>query len=166
MLCLGPFYHLIEPADRERAANELVRVLKPTRPAFIAFMPVYTFLRRTLALQDERRHLAQPEFVSRLMDEGVFLNDVPNRFNAGYGVRPPEVAPFMEKYGLATVELLADTGFAGPYAEQLAELAASDPQAYQTVLGIIVKTANDPSLLGTSVHLLYIGEKKDDFKAV
>lgn len=160
VLCLGPFYHLTEPTDRERAASELVRVLKPNSAAFVAFMPIYSFLRRTLALKDERHHLAQPEFVSHLLNDGVFLNDVPNRFNAGYAVRPHEVAPFLEKHGLTTLDLLADTGFAAPQAEHLAELAESDPQAYQTAMEIIISTANDPSILGASVHLLYVGKKK------
>ncbi len=159
VLCLGPFYHLVDPVDRERAATELVRVLKPRGMAFIAFMPLYTFLRRTLALKDERQHLAQPDFVARLMNEGVFLNDVPDRFNAGYGVRPQEVAPFLERHGLKTIELLADTGFAAPHAQHLAELAESDPQAYVGAMDIIISTANDPSILGASIHLLYVGQK-------
>ena len=29
VICLGPFYHLPEHDDRERAASELVRVLRP-----------------------------------------------------------------------------------------------------------------------------------------
>jgi len=159
VLCLGPFYHLIEPADRERAVSELVRVLKPNGIAFVAFMPIYSFLRRTLALKDERQHLAQPAFVSRLMNEGVFLNDVSGRFNAGYGVRPNEVAPFMEQHGLRTMELLADTGFVAAHTEQLAELRESDPMAYEMVMEIIVNTAGDSSLLGASIHLLYVGRK-------
>ncbi len=159
VLCLGPFYHLIEPADRERAISELVRVLKPNGIAFVAFMPIYSFLRRTLALRGERHHLAQPAFVSRLMNEGVFLNDVSGRFNAGYGVRPNEVAPFMEQHGLQTIELLADTGFAAAHAEQLVELRESDPTAYETAMEIIVNTAGDSSLLGTSIHFLYVGRR-------
>jgi ubiquinone/menaquinone biosynthesis C-methylase UbiE len=159
VLCLGPFYHLVEPADRDKAASELVRVLKPGGIAFIAFMPIYTFLRRTLALEDERRHLAQPEFMVRLMQEGVFLNDASGRFNAGHGVRPQAVAPFMEQHGLTTVELLADTGFAAPHAAQLEELARIDPKTHNQMMELIVNTANDPSLLGASIHLLYVGQK-------
>jgi len=160
VLCLGPFYHLVEAKDREQAAHELVRVLKPGGVAFIALMPIYSFLRRTLNLVDERQHFAQSEFVSRLMNEGVFTNDVPGRFNAGYGVRPLEVAPFFETHGLQTLELLADTGFAAYEAQTLAELSEADPQAYQTVMELILSTANDPSILGASIHLLYIGRKE------
>ncbi len=38
-LSLGPFYHLPDPADRERAAAELARVLKPGGLAFVALHP-------------------------------------------------------------------------------------------------------------------------------
>ncbi|HEY3288563.1 MAG TPA: class I SAM-dependent methyltransferase [Anaerolineae bacterium] len=158
-LCLGPFYHLVQAVDRAKAVQELVRVLKPAGTAFVAFMPVYTFLRRTLALRDERQHLADPAFTSLLMDEGVFLNDVAGRFNAGFGVRPQNLAPFMEQYGLKTLELLADTGFAAPLAQELQELAQSDPQTYQKAMSLIIDTASDPSLLGASIHLLYVGLK-------
>jgi SAM-dependent methyltransferase len=158
-LCLGPFYHLTAAADRDRAASELARVLKPGAPVFVAFMPVYSFLRRTLGIPDERHHLADPVFVSRLMEDGVFLNDVPGRFNAGYGVRPQAIAPFMEAHGFETLELLADTGFATHQASALAELAQADPAAHQAALNLILQTAADPSLLGGSIHLLYIGHK-------
>jgi ubiquinone/menaquinone biosynthesis C-methylase UbiE len=157
LLCLGPFYHLVQAADRARAMQELVRVLKPQGVAFVAFMPIYTFLRRTLALKDERRHLSNPEFISRLMNDGVFLNDVAGRFNAGFGVLPRNLAPFMEQYGLQTLDVLADTGFAASLAGELQDLASSDPQTYQKALALIIDTANDPSLLGASVHLLYVG---------
>jgi S-adenosylmethionine-dependent methyltransferase len=159
VLCLGPFYHLIEPADREQAVSELVRVLRPAGTAFVAFIPIYTFLRRTLDHEDERHHLAQPEFMARLMNEGVFLNDVPDRFSVGYGVRPQEVAPFMERHGFQTLELLADTGFATEQAQDLQALAASDPETYDMVMELILDTASDPSLLGSSIHLLYVGQK-------
>src|SRR5262249_18595442 len=66
-LCLGPFYHLPDPAERERAASELARVVRPDGVVFIALMPRLAFLRRTLAVPDERHHLAQPEFVAHLL---------------------------------------------------------------------------------------------------
>jgi ubiquinone/menaquinone biosynthesis C-methylase UbiE len=160
VLCLGPFYHLTEPADRKQAASEVVRVVKPKGTVFIALIPIYTFLRRILAHTDEQHHLTRPEFVSRLMNEGVFINDVPNRFTAGHGVHPQEIAPFFEKHGLKKVDLLADTGFAAPNAHNLAEMAESNPEAYETAMELIINTAHDPSIFGASIHLLYVGQKE------
>jgi len=159
VLCLGPFYHLTEEQDREQAAAELVRVLRPSGTVFVAFMPVYVLLRRTLITESERQHFNDSTFVGQLMNEGVFLNDVQGRFNSGYGVRPQAIAPFFEKHGLTTLDLLSDQGFASTNAEALAELKEHNPAAYQTVLELIIQTANDPSILGMAGHLLYIGKK-------
>jgi SAM-dependent methyltransferase len=110
VLSLGPFYHLPDARQRHRAAVEMARVLRPGGLAFVALMPRYAFLRRTLSIPDERHHLAQPEFVARLLEDGVFVNDMPARFTNGYGVRPEEIAPFFERYGFTMLDLL------GPYA--------------------------------------------------
>lgn len=158
-LAMGPFYHLPGPADRERAAAELARVLRPGGLAFVALMPRYAFLRRTLAIPDERRHLAQREFIERVLDHGVFVNDVPGRFTGGYGVRPEDVAPFFERHGLAMLSLLASEGIIPDMQGQLAELAVSDPDAHRAMLDVVIRAASDPSILGLSNHLLYIGRK-------
>jgi len=160
-LSLGPFYHLTDRRDRERAASELARVLRPGGVAFVAVMPRYAFLRRTLAIPDERRHLADPAFVARVLDDGVFLNDLPGRFTSGYGVRPDEVAPFFARHGFAALALLSTTGMATDPALQgaLAELAESDPETYQAAFNLVARTAGDPAILGTSNHLLYIGTR-------
>ena len=160
-LSLGPFYHLTDRQDRERAAAELARVLRPSGVAFIAVMPRQAFVRRTLALPDERRHLADPAFVARVLDDGVFVNDAPGRFTGGYGVRPAEVAPFFARQGFATLALLSTTGVATDPALQgaLAELAASDPETYRAAFDVIARTAGDPAILGMSNHLLYVGRR-------
>jgi hypothetical protein len=122
-------------------------------------MTRYSFLRRTAALPDERHHLTQPGFVARLMQEGVFINDVPGRFTHGYGAEPQEIAPFFERYGLDAVQLVASEGIAWGIQDALAEMSADDPQAHQVMLDLVVRTAGDPSILGVSDHLLYVGRK-------
>lgn len=159
VLCLGPFYHLPEPEMRTAAACEICRVLKPQGLVFAAFMPIYGFLRRVLALQDERHLLSDRRFVDRLTSDGVFSNTVEGRFNSGYGIRPDQVTPFMHEHGFEQVELLANSGFAASNAQQMVELATENPEAYERVLKIVVDSARDPSNLGSSPHMLYIGRK-------
>lgn len=159
VLSLGPFYHLPDPADRERAAGELSRVVRPGGLAFVAFMTRYSFLRRTMAVPDERRHLTQQEFVERLLEEGVFINDVVGRFTHGYGAYPEEIAPFFEQYGFEMLELLASESIAGGIQDSLAEMSTDIPDVYQVALDLILRTASDQSILGMSDHLLYVGKK-------
>lgn len=120
-------------------------------------MPRYAFLRRTLALADERHHLAQPEFMARLLADGAFQNDVPGRFTGAYGARPEEIAPFFERHGFATLALLAAEGFTAGLGGALAELAAANPTAYAAALDAAIRTAGDSSILGMSNHLIYVG---------
>lgn len=156
VLALGPFYNLPEPADRDRAAAEVHRVLRPGGVAFVALMPRYAFLRRTIASPDERHHLADPDFMNQLLERGVFINDLPGRFTGGHSVRPAEVAPFFEQYGFVTRTLLACEGIVPDIQDALAQMQQSDSVAYQQALDLILHTAADPSILGMSAHLLYI----------
>jgi SAM-dependent methyltransferase len=159
VLCLGPFYHLPDPADRAWAAQELARVLRPGGIAAVALMPRYALLRRTLALSDERQHLSDPDWRERLLQHGVFENDVPGRFTHGYGVQSAEVEPFFAQYGLQMLTLAASEGIAGGIQAQVAEIIAADSDLRDCVLDIVVQTATDSSILGMASHLLYIGQR-------
>ena len=159
ILCLGPMYHLPDPHDREHAMTELARVLRPGGTAFIAFMPWLIHVRRTVVVPDERRHLADPEFVASLRDRGEFRNDVPGRFTGGYGVRPDEVVPFIEPYGFATCALVSTHGYATGIEEELIAMRTSDPDAYAVAMRLLLETMGDASILGTAGHLLYIGDR-------
>jgi len=155
VVCLGPFYHLTEPGMRTAAAQEINRVLKPGGLVFAAFMSVYSFLRRTLALKDERHHLADPLFMNQLMNEGIFQNDVAGRFNSGYGMMPDRVVPFLQEHGFEKVELLSDSGFVASQAQDLAELAKENREAYDRFLQILIESAPDVSNLGSSIEFDY-----------
>ena len=159
VLSLGPFYHLPDPNDRNRAAAELHRVLRANGTAFVALMPGYAFLRRTLDIPDERRHLGQPDFIERILKEGVFTNDVSGRFTDGHGVMPEEVSPFFEQHGFTTLALLSAEGIAVNNQRALSELVTSDPATYQAAMDVIMSTAGDPSILGMANHLLYVGRR-------
>ncbi|MGH2387825.1 MAG: class I SAM-dependent methyltransferase [Chloroflexota bacterium] len=159
VLSLGPFYHLPDPVDRDRAAREMVRVLRPGGYAFVALMPRYAFLRRTLAIPDERRHLADSAFVDRVLLEGVFLNDVPGRFTGGYGIHPREIAPLFERFGLRACTLLATESIVPDLQGILAELADADPATYEATIEMLLRIADDPVIHGMANHLLYVGQK-------
>jgi SAM-dependent methyltransferase len=159
VVCLGPFYHLPDPTDRARAAQELARVLRPSGIVVVALMPRYTLLRRTLALSDERQRLTDPHWRARLLQHGVFENDVPGRFTHGYGAQPAEIEPFFAQYGLQMLTLAASEGVAGGIQAEVTTLLAADSDLRDIALDILVQTATDPSILGMASHLLYIGQR-------
>lgn len=159
VVCLGPFYHVPESTDRVRAASELARVLQPAGVAAVALMPRLALLRRTLAIAGERPHLLDQEFITRLLDQGIFVNDIPGRLTVGYGVDPQTVKPFFEQFGLESVVLAASEGISVGMAEALADMQSTAPDLYERAFQLIVQTACDTSILGLANHLLYIGRK-------
>lgn len=158
-LSLGPFYHLTASADREAAASELARVVKPGGVVFIALMPRYAFIRRTLCVPDERHHLLDPEWVRRLTEEGIFENEVPGRFNSGYGFRAEEVEDFFASHCLTQVELLAAEGLTSGLANLMSDVIEERGKTFDSALPLILDSAADPTLLGAASHLLFIGRR-------
>lgn len=159
VLCLGPYYHLPNSDERQMATKEIARVLRPGGLLFAALMPRMVFLRRTLAIPDERQRLKQTDFVDRVLEEGIFENDIPGRFTNGYGFIPEEVEDFFDGYGFYKIGLYAAEGITIGIQSSLQELAENDPETYKAALDIIVRTADEPSILGMAAHLLYIGRK-------
>jgi hypothetical protein len=87
---------------------------------------------------------------------GVFLNDVPGRFDVGFGALPSEIAPFFERHGFDTLGVLASEGLGIGLEETLAQLSVEDPLIYERLMDLIVEHASDSSLHGLTAHLLYI----------
>ena len=57
-------------------------------------------LGRTVLVLEERRHLRDPAWLARLLEEGRFDNDLPGRFPYAYGARSSEIAPLFARHGL------------------------------------------------------------------
>ena len=159
VVCLGPFYHLTTPDDRRAATAELRRVVRPGGLVAVALMPKYGYLRRTVAVHDERHHLDDEAFLRRVVEDGVFVNDVPGRFTHGFGVEPSDVGGPFEDAGLQTITVASTHGFATGIEDQLDTLRAENPVAYGRTLELLIQTASDPSLFGTAGHLLYLGRR-------
>jgi hypothetical protein len=55
--------------------------------------------------------------------------------------------------------VVCEQGIAAGLEDALTELAGSNPAAYQATLDVVVRTADDPSILGLSSHVHYVGRK-------
>lgn len=153
VLALGPFYHLVEAADRVRAASEIHRVLRPGGLLFATVMIRYSWL-VAMILEGGADRLAEAE---HLLETGVYRNPQPGRFTEAYLHRPDEVAPFFEHSGFRTLGLTASQSFLNLVQEQVAELHQRDPKAYDALLDMAYRSAGDPAIRGLSGHLLYAG---------
>jgi SAM-dependent methyltransferase len=160
-LSLGPFYHLPKAADRTLAARELARVVRPGGHVFVAVMPRIAFLRRTLTLPEERHHLLDATWMRRLLDDGLFENEVPGRFSLGYGVRPGEIEQLFEGLGFATVDVRSAESLSVSVPEAVGEILVEGGELGTAVRRLMIDLSADESVLGGAGHLLYVGRSHD-----
>jgi SAM-dependent methyltransferase len=154
VLALGPFYHLVAAPDRERAARECRRVVRPGGRLFATVMPRYAWLIQQLLVRGSGAIPA----ARAVLREGVYRVSEPGGFTEAYLYHPAEVAPFFEAHGFRTELLQASQGFLALVQEQVAELQQHDEAAHAALLDLAAETATDPSIRGLSGHLLYVGQ--------
>jgi ubiquinone/menaquinone biosynthesis C-methylase UbiE len=162
VLCMGPLYHLVEEDDRRQVVSELFRVLKPGGRAFVTFLNRLQTL-RVAANQDIPFFTPYTaDMIKKYHDTGVLdWQGIPGTFNLAYLFYPHEVRPFMESAGFETTELLSSQSNGGDIQKHLALFAERQPELYQWLLKEMIELANEPSILGSGFHMLYIGGRPE-----
>jgi ubiquinone/menaquinone biosynthesis C-methylase UbiE len=158
-LCMGPMYHLIEAADRAQSAKELARVMKTGAPVFVAFLNRLQLLK--VAISPEIPFSPETfKFVKRWIEDGIFISPALGAFADAHFVHPQEVAPLMEAAGFETLALISSESLVDAVQKNLAAFKERQPDLYPWLLEKLIDVANEPSIIGTAGHLLYIGRKR------
>jgi ubiquinone/menaquinone biosynthesis C-methylase UbiE len=157
-LSLGPMYHIMEDSDRAAAAKELHRVLKPGAAVFAAFLNRLQVL-RVAVNQDIPLFTPFTFDMVQKWHQGVLDFPIPGTFNLAYLYHPADIAPFMEEAGFQTLELVSSQSLAGDVQRHLALFAERQPELYPWVMHELIELANEPAILGSGFHILYIGKK-------
>lgn len=162
VLCLGPFSHLLEKLDRERAASELVRVAKEEAPLFISVINRYGVFRTVLQ--------RLPEVLTDPSHEETFTRGIhrahyrhPKEANAGftdaYFFRPNELGELFENNGVQTLTMATCEGLSS-HLQEATDKLYKDKERWGRWLKILLQTCTDPCIIGLGEHFLYVGEKK------
>ena len=158
VLALGPFYHLVDLAERMRAAREVVRVLRPGGVLAASVMVRYAWAIE-LVLEGGSARAAEAKAV---VETGAYAAGDGANFTQAYLHHPQEVAAFFETAGFETIRLLASEGLLEMVQERVAELRERDEAAFEALIDIAYSAADDPAVLGLSGHLLYCGRAPQD----
>ncbi|MFO8033721.1 MAG: class I SAM-dependent methyltransferase [Candidatus Bipolaricaulota bacterium] len=149
-LCMGPLYHIVEPADRQRALCELRRVLKPGAPAIVAFLNPWGILRAGLSEFPEA--FADHEHVRALLETWVQAGEQ-EAFTEAVFLTPPQILAELDQAGLALVSYAAAEGFATGMFDALGRMAEQAPEAYANVLRLAAETCELPQYRDCTEHL-------------
>jgi len=158
VLLLGPLYHLVESGDRHAALAEAARVLKPGGVLVAAGISRYAS-----ALDGLSRELLLDEQFAGIMEgdlrDGHHRN--PTRridyFTTAYFHRPEELRAEVAEAGFVVEGLYGIEGPGGILPDFSDRW--NDPRRREILLRVARALESEPSVLGSSAHLLAVGRK-------
>jgi len=150
-LLMGPLYHLLAVGERRQAVNETQRVLKPEGLLFAAFITRFAPFRQAASVEQDWLP-ENLEYAYQVLETGI--HNQGNDFPQAYFAHPEEIKPFMESCGLHTLSILGCEGVLSGHEEGVNRMQG---ERFQAWVDFNYRIAKEPSLLGASDHILYIG---------
>ena len=156
VLVMGPFYHLLEQDERQRALLECKRLLKSSGMLFASFISRYA-AHRDAALKDPEWILREPERSAEVLANGRLapVAGCQPQFIA-YFTHPGELPPLFWDNGLEIQATLGVEGLVGGVEERVNALQG---ELWQRWVGLNYSVASDPAIHGLVEHLLVIARK-------
>ncbi len=162
ILCLGTLSHLIDRKDREVAASELIRVTKKKGTIFISVIGLYGVFRTVLQRPQLRQELTNSSH-EEMFSQGIHRaewhkHEAAQGFPDAYFFHPSELRDLFESYGVETLEMATCEGLSS-HLQEATNSIYEDKKKWKRWLEILLRTCNDPYILGLGEHFLYIGRK-------
>lgn len=158
-LMLGPLYHLQREEERIRTVRELFRVTKQEGMVFVAFQSRVRMTVMSLQFPEHWKPNNTMDAIDQLRRTGIFNHADPGRFTGAYYFNIDAIKPFMESHGFETIDLIGSSSVGGLLSREQLQ-AWEDKGESEKLLNALIDIARDPSILGISSHLLYIGKRK------
>jgi S-adenosylmethionine-dependent methyltransferase len=153
-LLMGPLYHLVLEDDRRAAMREVYERLKPGGLIFSTFISRYGVLADLLKKMPawiESRAEARSH-----LERGKRPDDQPPGGFRGYFARLAEIAPLHEALGFQTIALAGVEPCIAADDESYNHLAGEQRELW---LDLFDELSTEPTIIGASRHLLYVGRK-------
>lgn len=144
VLCLGALYHLQDVKEREKALTECIRILKSEGILFFSYIN-----RNAIFINKFKQN---PDGIIEYFDilktgkNGVF-----------YGMALGEVNNLVSKFDIEKITDAAIDGLRYPLYD---EINTCSKDSFEMYMKYHFDTCEDPSIIGHSMHGLWIGRKK------
>ena len=156
VLLMGPLYHLVEEADRTAALKEAFDRLKPGGILFSAFISRFGIMCELI--KNVPAWIEEQAEVQTILEKGKDPDDYPKGGFRGYFAMVPEIVPLHEKIGFESITLAGVEPGISADDESYNRLEGRQRQLW---LDLFYKVSTEPSIIGASRHLLYVGRKRD-----
>ena len=154
VLLMGPLYHLVQEADRKIVLKETFDRLRRGGIIFSAFISRFGVLADLI--KDLPEWIEDGPKVQSLLEKGRRPDGYPPGGFRGYFAQLPGIAPLHEAAGFETITLAA-----------VEPAISADDDSYNRLQGdqrrlwldLFYQISTEPSIMGASRHLLYVGRK-------
>lgn len=157
-LMLGPLYHLQKEEERVKAVTELFRVTKKEGIVFVAFQSRMKMTLTSLQYPQHWKPNDSMDAIETFRNMGVFNHLDAGRFTGAYYFEIKDIKPFIESNGFETIALIGSSSIGGLISNEQRQ-AWEEKGESETLIKLLIELAWDPSILGVSSHLLYIGRR-------
>jgi 2-polyprenyl-3-methyl-5-hydroxy-6-metoxy-1,4-benzoquinol methylase len=159
VLCLGgPLNHVLNEGHRGHAVAELVRVARRGSPVFISVISRLGLMRTILVetpdeIQDCKHHLESGDYIPHILPRRQVKG-----FTAAHWFLPEELRDLCENNGVEILEMAALEGLSSYNRKETNQLA-KDTRKWRIWIEVLLRTCNQPSIIGSSEHFLLVGTK-------
>lgn len=154
VLLMGPLYHLIRAEDRQKSLNEALRLLKKGGILITSFISNYAPLQEAFTYLDLGEQKSDMEDLFRYLNDGE--NNDSNGFTTAYFTSIDEAQNLMAENGL---KQLTFAGVETVIIGKEREITELPQEQFNQWIDFCFRLSQDKSLLGSSMHYLYVGEK-------
>ena len=155
-VCLGgPLSHVLDPADRNHAVDELLRVVKPGGIVAVSVMGRLSVLALELMLFPQEIDMP---IHAQIRETGSYYGDM--GFTACHFFLPEELAGLFTGKR-AFVETLVGLEGLGSRVDKAVNRTAKHPERWQRWLETHYRTCTHPAVIGMSEHMLIIARKEE-----
>lgn len=154
VLVMGPLYHLIAEADRKTALGQALERLRADGVFFSAFLSRFGVM--SDLMRNEPGWIENQARAHSMLVNGRREDEAPRGGFRAYFSDIAEIIPLHEAAGLSTVTLAG-----------VEPMIAGDDEIYNKLQGrqrdqwldLLYEMSAEPSIVGASRHLLYVGRK-------
>ena len=155
VLNMGPFYHLIDEAQREKCMSESIRVLKKGGLIFTAYIPRY-YVFQYVAMSDKK--YLDSKLAEQLVQTGVLRHDDEKCFwTDTYYATKQEVEQLYIENGIEIVDHFAQDGSTPAFANKV---DTWNEEEFKIWCDYHYSVCREESILGASNHVIIVGKKK------
>ncbi len=158
IFCCGPFYHLIDAADRKQCADELLRVCRRGGLIIIGFIPRFSAMAGLISRAVHNPHQVSDSTFQKVAESGIFRNETLTGFQEGYYPLVSEFKSFWSAVGLQDIEMYSTRSFIFQNESRLSEIQAKSPDLYQKIIEIHRTFQSHEAFIEAGGHALLIGK--------